>query len=92
MMLHGSWWVFITHESLMSLVLMICSRWDCPFQEVTHCSLLWTVLHGFVDITSMFFLLSPLLMLVTLVLGNLVLVPSLAMSLLALLLLLHMTR
>ena len=92
MMLHPSWLVFITCRSLRFLVLVICSSWNCPFQEVTHCALLWTVLQGFVDITSMFFLLSSLPMLVSMLPWNLGLVTSLSMSLLALLILLHMTR
>jgi hypothetical protein len=73
------------------LFLMISSCWDRPLQEVPHCSLCWTVLQGFVDMTSMFFLLSPRLMLLTTTLGNLVLSPFLAISLLVLLLMLHMT-
>ena len=89
MLLHPSWLVFITYNSLWSLILMICSSWDCPLQEVTHCALLWTVLQGFVD---MFFLLSSLPMLVSMLPWNLGLVTSLSMSLLALLILLHMTR
>ena len=92
MLLHPSWLVFITYNSLWSLILMICSSWDCPLQEVTHCALLWTVLQGFLDITPMFFLLSSLPMLVSMLPWNLGLVTSLFMSLLALLILLHMTR
>ena len=92
MILFGSRRAFITPLSLMSMFTMIFSCWDCPLQEVFQSSLCWTVLQRFVDITSMFFTLNPCFLLLITMLGNLVLSLPLATFLVALLLVLHMTR
>ena len=81
--------------ALMSMFTMIYSFWDCPLQEVPHCSLCWTITHRFVDITHMFLRLSLCWLLLVTMAANLILSLSPAMSLLALLLVLflvlHMT-
>jgi hypothetical protein len=77
---------------LMSMFTMIFSFFDCPLQEVPHCSPCWTVLQRFVDITYMFFMLNPCFLLLITMLVNLVLSVPLATFLVALLLLLQMTR
>ena len=63
-----------------------------PTSGVSQSSLCWTVLQRFVDITSMFFTLKPCFVLLITMLGNLVLSHPLATFLVALLLVLHMTR
>jgi hypothetical protein len=92
LILYSSRQAVITPLSLMSMLTMIFSCWECPLQKVPHCSLCRTVLQRFVDITSMFFTLNPFLVLLNRMLGNLVLSLPLATILVALLLVLQMTR